>query len=277
MKQEPSPRRPSGPVPAAADGLLTGAPAAQPSRRVLIWEIVIVLALSLGRSGVNALINLIDLASRGPIGDGVASLNGSASARPWIDLAYQLSGIVFSLAPVALVIWLLARWPGGNPLRRLGLDFTRWWPDLRQGVVLFLAIGVGTLGLYAGGRALGITTAISTNGLGEYWWTIPVLILAALRNGLLEEVIVVGYLMERLERLGWRTWSILLSSALLRGSYHLYQGVGPFIGNAIMGLIFGWLYLKKRRVAPLVIAHTLLDVAGFVAYPLLASAFGYGS
>lgn len=226
---------------------------------------------------MNAIINLIDLASRAPIKDGVASLNGSESARPWIDLAYQLSGIVFSLAPVALVIWLLARWPGGNPLRRLGLDFTRWWPDLRQGVVLFLAIGVGTLGVYAAGRALGITTAISTNGLGEYWWTVPVLILAALRNGLLEEVIVVGYLIERLERLGWRTWAILVTSAALRGSYHLYQGFGPFIGNAIMGLIFGWWFMRTRRVAPLVVAHTLLDVAGFVAYPLLASAFGYGS
>lgn len=248
-----------------------------PSRRLLVWEIVIVLALSLGRSGVNALIHLIDLASRAPLKDGVATLNGSVSARPWIDLAYQLSGIFFSLAPVALAFWLLARWPGGNPLRRLGLDFTRWWPDLRQGVVLFLAIGVGTLGVYAAGRAMGITTAISTNGLGEYWWTIPVLILAALRNGLLEEVIVVGYLIERLELLGWRTWSILLTSALLRGSYHLYQGVGPFIGNALMGLIFGWWFMKTRRVAPLVIAHTLLDVAGFVAYPLLASAFGYGS
>ena len=105
----------------------------------------------------------------------------------------------------------------------------------------------------------------------------PVLLLAALRNGLLEEVVVVGYLFERLRRLGWSTWAILLSAALLRGSYHLYQGLGPFIGNVIMGLIFGWLYLRTRRVAPLVIAHFLLDAVGFVGYPLLAANFGYGS
>lgn len=248
-----------------------------PRRSTLVWEIVIVLALSLGRSGVNAIINLIDLASRAPIKDGVASLNGSASARPYIDLAYQLSGIVFSLAPVALVLWLIARWPGGNPFTRLGLDLKHPWRDLGQGAVLFLVIGVGTLGVYAAGRALGITTAITTSGLGEYWWTVPVLILAALRNGLLEEVIVVGYLVDRLRTLGWNTWAVLLTSAVLRGSYHLYQGIGPFIGNALMGLIFGWWYLRTKRVAPLVVAHTLLDVAGFVAYPLLASAFGYGS
>ena len=235
------------------------------------------LALSLGRSGVNALINLIDLASRGPISGGTASLNGSASPRPWIDLAYQLSSIFFSLAPVALVLWLLWRWPGGNPFTRIGLDFKRVGRDAWQGIGLFLVIGVGTLGVYAAGRALGVTTAISTSGLGEYWWTVPVLLLAALRNGLLEEVVVVGYLFERLRRLGWSTWAILLSAALLRGSYHLYQGLGPFIGNVIMGLIFGWLYLRTRRVAPLVIAHFLLDAVGFVGYPLLAANFGYGS
>ncbi|MDR2254966.1 MAG: CPBP family intramembrane metalloprotease [Arthrobacter sp.] len=247
------------------------------TRRFIGWEIVIVLALSLGRSGVNALINLIDLATRGPISQGQASLNGSASARPWIDLAYQLSSLVFSIAPVALVLWLLWRWPGGNPFRRLGLDFKHPLRDAWQGAALFLVIGAGTLGVYAAGRALGITTSISTSGLGEYWWTVPILLLAALRNGLLEEVIVIGYLFERLKTLGWNTWAILLSAAVLRGSYHLYQGIGPFIGNALMGLIFGWFYLKTQRVAPLVIAHFLLDAAGFVAYPLLAAAFGYGS
>jgi len=252
-------------------------PLVPPSRRAIGWEIVIVLALSLGRSGVNALINLIDLATRAPISQGQASLNGSASPRPWIDLTYQLSELVFSLAPVALVLWLLWRFPGGDPFRRMGMDLRRPWRDAWQGAALFLVIGAGTLGVYAAGRALGITTAISTSGLGQYWWTVPVLLLLALRNGLLEESIVIGYLFERLRRLGWSTWAILVAAAVLRGSYHLYQGIGPFIGNAAMGLIFGWFYLRMRRVAPLVFAHFLLDAAGFVAYPLLASAFGYGS
>ena len=59
-------------------------------------------------------------------------------------------------------------------------------------------------------------------------------------------------------------------SAVVRGSYHLYQGFGGFVGNMIMGAIFGVIYLRWRRVAPLVVAHTLLDVAAFVGYALLA-------
>src|SRR5699024_7887853 len=107
----------------------------------------------------------------------------------------------------------------------------------------------------------------------DHWWTVPVLIASALKNGLVEEVLVVGYLVERLQELGWRIWAIVLTSALLRASYHLYQGWGPFLGNAVMGVIFTWFYLRRRRVMPLVIAHTLLDIAAFVGYAYLPEAW----
>jgi membrane protease YdiL (CAAX protease family) len=58
-------------------------------------------------------------------------------------------------------------------------------------------------------------------------------------------------------------------SATLRGSYHLYQGFGGFIGNAIMGVIFGLLFLRWRRVGPMIIAHTLIDAVAFIGYALL--------
>ena len=60
--------------------------------------------------------------------------------------------------------------------------------------------------------------------------------------------------------------------ALLRGAYHLYQGIGPGVGNALMGVVFALVFLRVRRVMPLVIAHALLDAVGFVGYPLLARA-----
>jgi membrane protease YdiL (CAAX protease family) len=34
-------------------------------------------------------------------------------------------------------------------------------------------------------------------------------------------------------------------------------------------VIFGWLYTKTRRVMPLVVAHTILDVVAFVGYSLV--------
>ena len=42
-----------------------------------------------------------------------------------------------------------------------------------------------------------------------------------------------------------------------------------FVVNAVMGVVFGWLYARTRRVMPLVVAHTLLDVIAFVGYALL--------
>ena len=78
-----------------------------------------------------------------------------------------------------------------------------------------------------------------------------------------------GYLLHRLRQLGWNDGPALAVSSVLRGSYHLYQGLGGFAGNAVMGVVFGWLYLRWGRVAPLVVAHTLMDTVAFVGYALL--------
>jgi membrane protease YdiL (CAAX protease family) len=69
--------------------------------------------------------------------------------------------------------------------------------------------------------------------------------------------------------------AVVVTSALIRGSYHLYQGFGGFVGNAVMGLLFGWVYTRTRRVGPLVVAHTLLDVVAFVGYALLKDHLGW--
>ena len=87
---------------------------------------------------------------------------------------------------------------------------------------------------------------------------------------MLEEVVVIGYLFIRLRQLAWSPVAIVALSAVIRGSYHLYQGIGGFIGNLIMGVIFGLIYLRWKRVGPLVVAHTVLDIAAFVGYALIA-------
>ena len=56
---------------------------------------------------------------------------------------------------------------------------------------------------------------------------------------------------------------------MLRGSYHLYQGFGAFIGNAIMGVVFALFFVRFKRVLPLVIAHAILDVVAYLGYTLL--------
>lgn len=243
------------------------------SRRRISAEILIVLGLSLGASAAYSVVSLANRLTRPEaLGDQTTSINNSLSDRPTFDLIYQLMAIFFDLVPVALVAFLL--WQAARPrLERLGIDFTRPGRDALQGVGLALLVGIPGIGVYLGGRALGINVNVVANALDSYWWTIPVLLLSALRAGVTEEVIVIGYLFARLRELGWGKWQIIFTSAVLRGSYHLYQGFGAFVGNFAMGMLFGWLYTRYGRVLPLVIAHTVIDSAIFIGYPWAAATF----
>ena len=240
----------------------------RPGRADRYWEIAIVLGLSLGASAVYSILAIIArLTDTTPLAKQTATINGSQSTREWLDFSYQFLGLFFALFGVALVLYLLWQ-PRRSAFRRLGFDLTDGRRDLLRGGGLVLAIGIPGLALYLAGRMLGITVAVVPQPIDTFWWTIPVLVLSAVRAGLTEELIVIGYLFTRLRELGWSTWTIIGSTALLRGSYHLYQGIGPFIGNAVMGVVFGWCYTRWGRTMPLVIAHTLLDVLSFVGYPL---------
>lgn len=232
-------------------------------------EIWIVLGLSLGQSAVYAVVSLLAKLTAGPpLGEQSTSINVSVSPRPWLDLTYQLLSIAFVLVPVVLALFLLSA-TGANAVRRIGLDLGRPARDLATGLGLAALIGLPGLAFYLLGRELGITVQVTASALNEHWWTVPVLVLAALQNALVEEVIAVGYLAERLRELGRSAPFQVAASALLRGSYHLYQGFGPFLGNVVMGLVFAEYYRRRRRVMPLVVAHTVIDIVSFVGYALL--------
>ncbi|MCK6081056.1 CPBP family intramembrane metalloprotease [Microbacterium sp. EYE_5] len=253
---------------AASDAL--SPPAHLHSRARLWWEIGIVLALSLGRSAVFSVLALIEALTRAPLGEQQTSINpGAAPSEGW-DVAQQLLSAVFAFAPVALAIYFLWE-PARSGFAKIGLTFDRFGRNVGGGLLLVLVIGVPGLGLYALGRTLGITVQVDASPLDSSWWTVPLLLLAALRAGLLEEVVMVGYLFDRLRLLGWSTWTIIISTAALRGSYHAYQGFGPLVGNMAMGVVFGWVYARWGRVMPLVVAHVVIDIVAFVGYPLAAA------
>lgn len=238
-------------------------------------EVWIVLGLSLGQSAVYAVVSLTAKLTEGPLRDQTATLNASRSDRAYLDLTYQLLGIGFALVPVVLALYLLSLDRATEPVtRRLGLDTAHPLHDLAVGVGLSALIGLPGLGLYFLGRELGINATVIPSGLDAYWWTIPVLLLAALQNSLVEEIIIVGYFMTRLREAGWSVAATIVTSAAIRGTYHLYQGFGAGLGNFVMGLIFGYWFHKRGRVMPLVVAHTILDIVAFAGYALFAETLG---
>ncbi|MFB9375504.1 CPBP family intramembrane glutamic endopeptidase [Kineococcus gynurae] len=239
-------------------------------RRLIVWELVAVFGVSLGMSGVRALIRFLGLLTAPQALNAQTSvvLGSYAPDRPWLDLSLQLAGIVSGLMPVVLVGYLLVR--GGESFATIGVDFRRFGRNVAAGLGIAAAIGGAGLLFYLASRALGLNTNVAASTLGDVWWAVPVQVLVAAENGILEEVLVAGFLLHRLRQLGVHDAAALAVSSLLRGSYHLYQGLGGFLGNVIMGVIFGRIFQRTGRTMPLIVAHTAIDVVAFVGYAALA-------
>ena len=251
---------------AAGDFLLDG-PAAPmvKDRRSIRNELWLVFALSLGASGIRALLQLIGaFTAKATLRGQTTTLNGSQAQQSWLDLALQLTSIVSALPPVFLVAYFLST--AGDSLRSLGVDRKRPGSDAWRGAALAAVVGGSGLALYLGANAAGFNLTVVPENLPAVWWRIPILLLSAAQNALLEEVLVAGYLLHQLKKLGWSDNRAVLVSAALRGSYHLYQGIGAFVGNFVMGLLFGRVYQRTGRTAPLIVAHTLIDAVAFLGY-----------
>jgi membrane protease YdiL (CAAX protease family) len=230
--------------------------------------VLAVLGVSLGMSGIYALLSYLraELTVRGGISATTATVaSGARTARMWLDIAYDVTGVVQGLMPVLLVLVLLSRDPGTAGFG-IGLNRRPSRRDLLQGVGFAALIGLPGLVLVWAAHQLGVSANLAVVDVPDTWYRVPLLLLQAAQDGVLEEIVVVGYLLTRLRQLGWSNGRALGASAVLRGSYHLYQGLGGFAGNFVMGLIFAWWFQRTRRVLPLVIAHVLLDVFAFVGF-----------
>ncbi|RNE50009.1 CPBP family intramembrane glutamic endopeptidase [Corynebacterium alimapuense] len=228
-------------------------------KRRLRIEILLVLAVSFGISGIRAVLRLTDaLLDPVPLNQQQVALNSTQSQIPWLDLALQLSSATALLAYGGLALFLLAGDGIGTARPR--------WSDAAWGAGLAALIGIPGLVFYATAVHLGLSREVIPASLDHPVTEIPVLLVWSAANAFGEETVVVAYLLTRLKQLGWGLPAALAASSLLRGSYHLYQGISAGFGNIIMGVVYGWFYWKTGRLWPLVIAHFLIDAIAFVGY-----------
>lgn len=223
--------------------------------RVLRGEVLVVLALSVLASSARAIVDLFKAPLAGVI-------RFSASQNPFF--IEQVIAFVFGLAPVYLVIHLARRTREGTA--GLGLAWDRPKKDLLWGVGLFVVVGLAGIGVYLAAVELGVNRFVVPAPPAGHWWTYPAVVMNAADAALLEEIIVVAFLITRLRQLAWTPVAAIGASSLLRASYHLYQGWGGFFGNLAMGVLFAWFYTRTRRVWPLIITHFLLDVFAALGY-----------
>jgi membrane protease YdiL (CAAX protease family) len=246
------------------------APDATPVRQRHGLELLAVLGVSFGMSGIYALLSFVRsqvVINQGAGFSGVATApieSGTKTAYQWLDVLDHLADILHGILPAFLALVLLARSPAG---RGLGIGFDRLrGRELAQGAGFALLIGVPGLALVYVARKLGLNAELVVVSFPQVWYRIPVLVLDAFQDGAAEEIIVCAYVLTRLRQMGWTNSRALAAESVLRGSYHLYQGYGGFVGNAVMGVVFGWWFQRTRRVWPLVIAHFLIDAASFIGY-----------
>ena len=230
-------------------------------RRLLRWELLLVLAVFPLPSVLAALISAADY-----LVDGTASQHASdvvphsAVLTAVLGVALELS----TLAAAALVLYLLARSQEGAS--SIGLDRTRPKVDAGYTMIVFLVGFVASFfvgGLIEGAAGLKAFPVHDSRSLAM----LPVLLAGALVAGPVEEIVVLGYLVRRLEQLGVRPGWVVVIGTAVRVSYHLYYGPGV-IAITIWAAVSILIYQRIRRLAPFIVVHSLWDVSIFLGAAL---------
>lgn len=164
---------------------------------------------------------------------------------------------------VALVVLLLRN--RGVSRQAFGLDVPRrpggGWA---AGQTLRLATWA-VLALIAGSV---VTSAVATGGYSfPSHLRAPFLtyaVASSLNAGVVEEVVVLGFVVATLRQARRPPWEVLVVALVLRSSYHVYYGVGV-VGILIWGSVFVWLYLRTRSLLPIMAVHAAWDTTVFMA------------
>jgi hypothetical protein len=94
-------------------------------------------------------------------------------------------------------------------------------------------------------------------------------------NAVVEETVCTALLCALLLRAGAPRWQIYTAAGLLRVAFHLYLGVGG-LGAALFAVVNARLFLRYRRLLPLIVAHGFYDVANALALPVAGRAALFG-
>ncbi|MGZ5543525.1 MAG: CPBP family glutamic-type intramembrane protease [Limisphaerales bacterium] len=174
--------------------------------------------------------------------------------KPHTTHASALKVVILELFGLAVTFWIARtrNWP----LAAWG--FRPSWKLTGAGVLLGLVMTLVIAAIAATANAVfpGMVHRYSVSDL-----SLPVLLLLGVINPIWEEALETGYFVQSLQRYGM--WTAVLASALFRTFLHAYHGITALLIIFPIGLIFGFIYWKWRRLWPLIIAHILFDLYAF--------------
>lgn len=168
--------------------------------------------------------------------------------------------IVHRVVVAASLFWFLRI--RGWTLERAGFEVT--WRGTVWGLGLLAGISGLTIaaGVLAQSLALDLVSAMSRHASSASL-DLQVAFVAAVVGGAYEEIFVAGYVITLLSA-ARGPWTAVNVSTGLRVLYHLYQGPVAVLTIVPMGLLFGYVYVRTRKLWPLIVAHVLMDVIALV-------------
>jgi membrane protease YdiL (CAAX protease family) len=185
-----------------------------------------------------------------------------ADARLVISDRSQLGSSAIQLAVLGFVFWIsrVRDWSirelGVRPGWRLTIIGILLFPAL---VIILLSVGAGIIMLVPNSVHHRPSVSIGLSFVG--------ILATGIINPLFEEVLVCGYVIERLAKKG--AGVAISFSAVVRFLCHVHLGVFS-LGALVMGFAFGYLFWRYRQLWPLIIAHSLVDFLALLG-PLLVA------
>jgi membrane protease YdiL (CAAX protease family) len=230
----------------------------EPTRRDLVLETRLVMLAVLFPWVVSAVITFALHATQNV---GLTQLPNYDPHQPVVNVVLGLLSYMPVAAVIPLTLLLLAR-TGQRPTD-LGLTSARW-----------ADVGVA-VGLAAAGLGCEFLLAIPftrlkhsalVNTAGPLHVPVYYLIFGlsqALITAIAEETAVNGYLLTRLDQLGWSPWRAFWLSLALRTSYHVYYGLGIVL-TLPLGYFLTRSFQKHGKLSRPILAHFLYDSLIFV-------------
>jgi hypothetical protein len=202
---------------------------------------------------------------------GILFQHGGIRPDAFDALGYHLAILVTAVPQTLLIIYILRIQPEEDT-SRFGFR-TADFPDL-------LAALVVSLGMFAVLAAAGLILLLLPEGTQEVVRSgfrfrfsnralLPLALLSSLAIAYREEAFFRSYLLTRFEQLSLNPVLAVVLGAGVFTLGHLYQGVGGALVAFLLGLYLGWVYIRRRNVHIVAVAHALYNFA-----VLALSAFG---
>jgi uncharacterized protein len=168
------------------------------------------------------------------------------------------------LALVAILLWII-RSREKLPLSSIGLRRQKIVPALLWSLAVMLLFGVGIAVCLRVFPLIGLSYGSSSGPAVP----LGVSLLLYARAGIAEEVFYRGYAIERIEALtGSRAIAAAVPLLIFAGS-HFSQGAAGILITFVIGAIATAIYLWKRNLLILIVAHFMVDFIPNVLLPLL--------